>query len=182
MHRLLWFVTLLAVLAGCNLDSNNTDSTPVSATETPSPDSATPLPGDLVIYLATPEGDPGPIGPIGCGNYLVPVTRGPLPPTTTDRQIATALTDLFSIKDQFYGESGLMNALYQSNLVVQSVTLDDSGNATVDLTGDYLLSGVCSDAIFRAQIEETARQFSAASVAVFINGTPLADVVSGRGQ
>ena len=137
--------------------------------------------GQMVVYLAAPEGSTGPVGPIGCGNYLVPVTRGDIPPTTTDKQIAYTLTDLFSIKDQFYGQSGLYNTLYQSNLVVERIELDAAGHANIYLTGDYLLAGECTNPLFQAQIEYTARQVaSVSSVAVFINGTAIEQLLSGR--
>jgi hypothetical protein len=137
--------------------------------------------GQMVVYLAAPEGSTGPVGPIGCGNYLVPVTRGDLPPTTTDKQIAYALTDLFSIKDQFYGQSGLYDTLYQSNLVVERIELDATGHANIYLTGDYLLAGECTNPLFQAQIVYTARQVAGvSSVAVFINGTAIEQLLSGR--
>jgi hypothetical protein len=161
-----------------------TTRTAVYAQETIVPQQVvqTPAPaGQMVVYLAAPEGGPGPIGPIGCGNYLVPVVRGDIPPTETQRQIAYALTDLFSIKDQFYGQSGLYDALYQSNLAVQSVEIDGTGHATVNLTGSYLLGGECDDPLFRAQIEYTAQQFpGVSSVSVFINGAPIENILSGR--
>lgn len=179
---------LALIMTGCTFswgrhsDSDGTAGTPGPVTGVTPQTVQTPSSPGLFVYLVAPEGSTGPLGPFGCGNYLVPVVRGEYPPTTSDRQIAYALMALFSIKDQFYGQSGLMNTLYQSNLTVQSVTVDATGHATVKLSGDYLLSGVCSDPLFRAQIEQTALQFSINGVSVFINDKPLEDIVSGRGN
>lgn len=138
--------------------------------------------GQMVVYLVAPEGSTGPLGPFGCGHYLVPVVRGEIPPTTADRQIAYALLELLSIKDQFYGQSGLMNTLYQSNLTLQNVTVDGTtGQATVKISGQVMLDGECSAPLFQAQIEQTALQFSASGVSIFINDQPIAEVLSGRG-
>jgi hypothetical protein len=186
-------------VAGCTL-STNTDKTstpaatttlpPVVLTPTPVAETATPQPPgrvppsgtQTVVYLVAPEGGSGPVGPIGCGDYLVPVEFGPSPPTNTYRQIAYALIDLFSIKEPFYGQSGLYNPLYQSSLSVQSVTVDDNGHATVNLSGNLVLGGECDGPRVQAQIEDTALQFSITDVAVFLNGRPLADALSGQGS
>jgi len=129
-----------------------------------------------------PEGSSGPVGPIGCGDYLVPVEFGPSFPTITYRQIAYALIDLFSIKEPFYGQSGLYNPLYQSSLSVQSVTVDDTMHATVSLSGNLVLGGECDGPRVQAQIEDTVLQFSVTDVTVLLNGTPLADVLSVQGS
>jgi hypothetical protein len=156
---------------------------PGAETATPEAPGQGPLAGSqTVIYLVAPEGGSGPVGPIGCGDYLVPVERGPYLPTTTDRQIAYALMDLFSIKEPFYGQSGLYDPLYQSSLSVQSVTVDANGHATVNLSGNLVLGGECDSPRVQAQIEDTVLQFSVTDVTVLLNGTPLADVLSGRGN
>ena len=200
MQRLYIVETLVLALgaAGCTLSTNHDETStpaatitlPVILTPAPGAETATPLApgqeppagGRTVIYLVAPEGGSGPVGPIGCGDYLVPVERGPYLPTTTERQIAYALMDLFSIKEQFYGQSGLYDPLYQSSLSVQSVTVDANGHATVNLSGNMVLGGECDSPRVQAQIEDTALQFSIIDVAVFLNGTPLADALSGRGN
>jgi hypothetical protein len=197
-HILVALVVAFGV-AGCTL-STNTDKTstpaatttlpPVVPTPTPVAETATPRTSgrvppsgtQVVVYLVAPEGGSGPVGPIGCGDYLVPVEFGPSFPTNTYRQIAYALIDLFSIKEPFYGQSGLYNPLYQSSLSVQSVTVDDNGHATVNLSGNLVLGGECDGPRVQAQIEDTALQFSITDVMVFLNGRPLADALSGQGS
>jgi hypothetical protein len=200
MQRLYIVATLVLVLgvSGCTLSTHHEETSTPAATTTlpamltppPGAETATPeAPGQgplagsqTVIYLVAPEGGPGPVGPIGCGDYLVPVERGPYLPTIAERQIAYALMDLFSIKEQFYGESGLYNPLYQSSLSVQSVTVDANGHATVNLSGNLVLGGECNSPRVQAQIEDTVLQFSVTDVTVLLNGRPLADVLSGRGN
>ena len=99
-----------------------------------------------------------------------------IPPT--QGILRAALEKLFSAKQQFYGESGYYNALYQSDLQVTGVTIEQ-GKAVIHLTGSVVLGGVCDAPRVEAQIEQTALQFSTVNeVAVFINDVPLKDVLS----
>jgi hypothetical protein len=80
-----------------------------------------------------------------------------------------------------YGQSGLYNSLYRSNLAVQSVVIADR-TAVVRLAGEVQLGGVCDTPRFEGQIRATALQFSTVdAVQVFINGQPIEDVLSSRG-
>lgn len=181
-HRT-WLYLILAMtvlVGGCNLSTNDKDdATPVPPSATPAP---TPTPSaDLLIYLVAPEGSTGPGEPIACGSYMVPVVRGPAPTTDTPRQITSALTELFSIREDFLGESGLYNPLHLSDLSVQRVTVDAGGQATIELSGSLMLLGVCADPLIVAQIEQTARQFDISGVSILVNDTPIADLISGRG-
>lgn len=115
---------------------------------------------------------------IGCQDSVVAVNRA-IPETSAP--LTAALTQLLSIRTQYYGQSGLYNALYQSNLKVAGVSIT-SGKATINLTGTYALGGVCDGPRFVAQIQETALQFpTVQQVVVFINGKPLDQVLSGKG-
>jgi hypothetical protein len=113
--------------------------------------------------------------PVGCGDSAVPVKI--TIPGTQDAIKAT-LEALFSVEEQFYGESGLYNALYQSDLQVESVSIQD-GKTTIHLTGTLMLGGVCDNPRAQAQIEETAFQFATENeVTIFLNGTPLQEALS----
>ena len=112
---------------------------------------------------------------VGCGDSAVPVTVT-IPPT--QGVLRAALEKLLSAKQQFYGESGFYNALYQSDLELESVTIAQ-GKAIINLAGTVMLGGVCDSPRFEAQIEQTALQFSTvSSVEVFINDIPLEDALS----
>ncbi len=112
---------------------------------------------------------------IGCGDSVVAVERS-IPATQTP--LAAALTELLSIRDRTYGQSGLYNALYQSTLKVDSAIIAN-GKATINISGKTQLGGVCDNPRFKAQIEETALQFSTITqVAVFINNIPIDQVLS----
>ncbi len=101
--------------------------------------------------------------------------------TPVDQQVAAALNALFGVTEQFYTENQLFNALSLSSFTVTTVSVDANGLATIAISGDVMLSGVCAVAIFAAQIETTAEQISGVTgTAITINGTPLADVISGR--
>ncbi len=130
---------------------------------------------------------------IGCNDSVVPVDRSipatqianPANPSQRSRglrpsgtTLAAALTELFSIHDRNYGQSGLYNALYQSTLKVDSATIA-SAKATVNLSGQVTLGGVCDNPRVKAQIEETARQFPTVNqVQVFVNNIPIDQVLS----
>lgn len=153
-------------------------ATPVTpaATQVP-PVLPTSTPGEqfIKIFLIALE-DNGQGGTlVGCGDSVIPINVT-IPPT--QGILRAALEKLFSAKNQFYGESGYYNALYQSDLQVTGVTIEQ-GKATIHLTGSVTLGGVCDAPRVEAQIEQTALQFSTVNeVAVFINDVPLEDVLS----
>ncbi len=112
---------------------------------------------------------------VGCGDSAVPVE---VEVPSTQGVLRAALEALLSIKQQYYGQSGLYNALYQSDLRIDSLTLTD-GKAAVSLTGKMSLGGECDNPRFEAQITQTILQFPGVTVAdVTINGRPLQDALS----
>lgn len=134
--------------------------------------------GEVLIYLVALE-DNGASGPvIGCGDSLIEVRR---PADSNDQPIAAALQALLSVKSQFYGESGLYNALYQSELAVENWEVTPDGLASVMLTGQIKLGGTCDAPRFKAQIVQTIASASKAQwVEVFINGEPIDEVLTQR--
>ena len=116
--------------------------------------------------------------PVGCGDSVVPV-QVEIPPT--QGVLKAALVALLSVKDQYYGQSGLYNALYQSDLQVESLSINGS-QAKVYLTGTLLMGGECDSPRVQAQFEQTVLQFqNVTEVAIFINGKPLVDILSLKG-
>ena len=112
---------------------------------------------------------------VGCGdsavaaNVQIPYTTGVL---------RAALNKLLSIKDKNYGQSGLYNVLYQSNLQISALALK-SGVATIHLTGKMTLGGECDNPRVQAELEETALQFSTVkSVSIYINNVLLQKALS----
>lgn len=139
-----------------------------------------PSPGMMTVKLffvaLNDNGESGRM--IGCEDSVVAVDRA-IPETSAP--LTAALKELLSIRTQYYGQSGLYNALYQSNLKVGGVSIT-SGTAIINLTGTYALGGVCDGPRFVAQIQETALQFSTVrEVVVFINGKPIDSILSGKG-
>lgn len=111
---------------------------------------------------------------IGCGDTTIPVEKE----IKSGNQLADVLQELLSIKTQTYGESGLYNALYQSDLKVASTVIVD-GKATVKLTGSYRMGGVCDIPRFKSQLEDTVLNFpSVKTFEIFINDTPLDTALS----
>ena len=109
-------------------------------------------------------------GTVGCGDRVIPVQRNIEP---TRAPLTTAIQELLSIKQRMYGQSGLYDALYQSNLRIDSIDLNQ-GTATIRLSGELRLNGDCDQARVKAQLQQTALQFkSVDKVEILINGTPI---------
>lgn len=166
--------------------------TPASPTLTAVPPTLTPAPKTKgKVKIATPTKTPktmmlkifliavndnGVSGKlVGCGdsamavNVEVPYTTGVL---------SAALNKLLSIKDQNYGQSGLYDVLYQSNLKTSNVTIKN-GEAVIHLSGKLTLGGECDNPRVQAELEETALQFSTVKkVSIYINDVPLKKVLS----
>ena len=114
---------------------------------------------------------------IGCGDSIVPVTITLADPAAPLRG---ALDKLLAVHTQFYGQSGLYNALFRSDLRLNSVTIKDTV-AEIKLSGSLTLGGVCNSPRVWAQFEETALQFSTVkSVNILVNGKKLQDLLSSK--
>jgi hypothetical protein len=127
------------------------------------------------IYLIALE-DNGQSGPqVGCGDSAVPVQ---VPVSPTKEVLKAAMEALISVKVQYYGQSGLYNALYQSDLRLDGVNIKD-GVAIIDLSGSLQMGGECDSPRVEAQINQTALQFATVKdVSVSLNGRTLQDVLS----
>jgi hypothetical protein len=126
-----------------------------------------------LFYVATD--DNGKSGKkIGCNDSLVKVTRE----IDSAYTIKDALEELLSDKNEYYGESGLYNSLYQSELEVQEVSVIN-GIANISLSGTVVLGGVCDSPRITEQLQETVLQFPhVTEVKIQVNAVPLLDVVS----
>ena len=116
-------------------------------------------------------------GAVGCGDEVVGVNRE-IPATSA--VLRGALDLLLNERSQYYGQSGLYNALYQSNLRVQSITR--VGNVwTINLTGTLQLGGACDAPRVAEQLRQTAMQFATVrDVRFTINGVDLDTALSTR--
>jgi LysM repeat protein len=130
------------------------------------------------IYLIALE-DAGRSGQaVGCGDSVIAVQRTITP---TVAPLTAALELLLSLDSQFYGESGLYNALYQSDLTVTGVNIVNR-EAIIHLSGQLLLNGACDAPRVQAQLEQTALQYATIDrVRITINGQPLEEVLSAQG-
>ena len=131
------------------------------------------------IYLVA-IGDNGVSGKqIGCGDSLVPVE---VPITPTLGVLRAALKELFKLEgQQYYGQSGLYNALYQSDLAIADVAVI-GGEARINLTGTMMLGGVCDNPRVEEQLKALALQFNTVErVSIYINGEALEDVLDLKG-
>lgn len=131
-------------------------------------------PSTYRIYLIALE-DGGKSGPaIGCGDSLVAVDV----PST---DVKTALRALLENHDRLYGQSGLYNALYQSDLQVNRIVRNND-SISANLSGQLVLGGTCDAPRVKAQLEATLRQSveSRIPVTIRVNRDLLDDLLSGR--
>ncbi|MBX4198644.1 GerMN domain-containing protein [Candidatus Parcubacteria bacterium] len=129
------------------------------------------------IYVVDIEGKGDQGKTIGCGDGLVAVKRDV---AATQGVLRAALNELFSLKTRTYGESGYVNALYQSNIKVDSASVVD-GEAQVHLSGQVASGGVCDDPRIVEQIKATVMQFPTVKGAeITLNGRDLNDYFSQR--
>lgn len=109
----------------------------------------------------------------GCGDTLVAVTS---PAISFTDPIEGALRTLLENNDMEVGESGLHNALWQSDLTVTSV--DRSGNPIiVDLEGTLTMGGECDIPRVQMQILQTAQQAAGFPIEIMINGERMAEAL-----
>ena len=136
------------------------------------------LAGRVRVFLIA-TGDDGRSGrKVGCGDSAVPVEVNLPRPAPA---LEGALKALLAMHDRSDPGSGLYNALYASRLTVRGVSRAGS-QARVDLAGYLERGGECDDPRILAQLQETALQFpDVQQVAFYLEGKPLAQLVSGRG-
>ncbi|MDK2980960.1 MAG: hypothetical protein PWQ55_1307 [Chloroflexota bacterium] len=192
------FVLAVACMPGVSISLTDTQTpkvvtaTPLPPTATTPPDTATPepVPSDtpavtaagldhVNIYLVA-IGDNGASGElIGCGDSLVPV-EVKIEPTLG--VLRAALTELFKLEgEEYYGQSGLYNALSRSHLEIDDLAVAN-GQAVVHISGQVVTGGECDIPRIEAQLRATALQFATVDqVTITINGTLLADVLDLRG-
>jgi LysM repeat protein len=129
------------------------------------------------IFLVA-RGDAGRTGQlIGCDDSLIPVEVVFEP---TEAPLTAALNELLAIESRTYGQSGLYNALYRSDLTLEGINIVD-GEAVIQMTGELVIGGVCDAPRIEQQIRQTALRYDTIdSVSIFINGQPLSEVLSAR--
>ncbi len=150
--------------------------TPVAPTPTATPSQAGLFTRTNIYLIAV--GDEGRAGDeIGCGDSVVPV-EVEIEPTLAP--LTAALRRLLAIKDREVADTGLYNALYQSDLTLERVRIVD-GEAIIELSGALVLGGVCDEPRVEAQLAYTALQYRTVDrVSIFINGTPLEELLGER--
>jgi enamine deaminase RidA (YjgF/YER057c/UK114 family) len=101
-----------------------------------------------------------------------------IPPTVAP--LTAAFERLLDVDEEYYGQSGLYNALHRSDLTIDSAVVEN-GQAVVYLSGELRIGGTCESPRLEAQIRQTADQFSTVGESVvYINGERLEDIVSPR--
>jgi len=131
-------------------------------------------PQSIQVYLVA-VGDDGKTGKkIGCGDSLLPVTRNI---TKTAAPLTAAIRELLLTPQHPDGSPNLENFWKGRNLKVRSAAIVNHA-ATIHLSGEVFVAGVCDEPRITSQIEATARQFpNVKKVKVFIGKQTLADAI-----
>lgn len=94
----------------------------------------------------------------GCESLLIPV-RKELSKDQSD--LATALVQLITTKEQAYADQGLRNAIAPSAPTIKLTNIHYDGKTRViDFEGSFKSAGVCEDPRIKAQIEETVKLYA----------------------
>ncbi len=128
----------------------------------------------LKIYLVA-VGDDGKAGKkIGCGDSLVPLT---VKTKKTASPLADAVRELLVAPQHSAGSPKVENSWKGRDLKAESVSIRNH-TATIHITGEVFVAGVCDEPRITSQIEATARQFPTVKrVRVFIGNQTLADAI-----
>lgn len=131
-------------------------------------------PSEVKVFLVA-VGDDGKSGKrIGCEDSLVPVSRSIEHGTAP---LEGAIRALLTASEQSEGALVLGNFWKGTDLKLESVRIK-RGLATIRITGQILVAGVCDEPRIESQIAATARQFSTVKkVRVLVNGRPLAEAI-----
>ena len=170
---------IILLLSSCNLPQSAQPSvTPfprsTGVTETVMP-AVTLTEKTGLIFLVALE-DNGVSGKkIGCDDSLVGVE---VSINLDQPDLWSVLSALLTLDEPYYGESGLYNALYQSNLNILKIEFDQM-TAKIFLEGELILGGVCDNPRVEEQFMATILQFDQFNAAeVYINGVLLQDLLS----
>lgn len=154
-----------------------TTSISPSLPASPTPTNPVPASSHLRLYLVAID-DQGKSGEkVGCGDSIIPVNLSP-DNTSVSAPLRYVIDRLIADKQQYYGQSGLYNALYQSDLSVEGINITN-GTASISLKGNIRLAGVCDNPRVEAQLKYTAMQFpTVKKVNITINSKPLENILS----
>jgi len=107
---------------------------------------------------------------VACRDSAVAVTVN-IEPTTAP--LRAGLDTLLANKSRYYNETGLYNALNQSNLTIAWLAINE-GVARIEFTGSVVFSGECDALRIQAQLEAIAKQYyTVKDTEILVNGIAL---------
>lgn len=154
-----------------------------SATASASASETAAAASEATVYWVGPAGQSGGIEFPGCGEVLIEdsVSVSGAGAVGDPSLVEAGLQALFAERSFDVGSDGLMNALYQSELTVQDVTIDGD-TVIVDLTGQPMSAGTCADPQIIAQLENTAiANAGTYDAEILVDGELIQDVMSQKG-
>lgn len=181
-HKTQTFLFSTVFLLACQ-SGNGAGPDPIVDDPAPTVDPSTSSVLELAYIALEDNGASGPL--VGCGDSEILITKESEAALNTKQRIQTALETLFEDKEQFKENSGLYNALYQSSLTVDAVTINRQ-TVTVELSGETRSGGECDDPRIVEQIQGTVennldsdKEFT---IIINLNGNPLEKLQDLSGQ
>lgn len=112
---------------------------------------------------------------IGCEDSLIAVTRD-ITPTTAP--LSAAIEELLGMPEEFDNNGQALGNYWKgTELRLKSVAMKN-GVATIKITGQISVAGICDEPRIEEQIKATAKQFSTVkTVKVTVNGVALAKAI-----
>ncbi len=115
---------------------------------------SSPLAGDTVPYYLVSQVDDisGNGIPVGCDGFMIPLETEAAFSDDPAENVSATIEALLSPPPLDADFSELTNYFENQDIVLTSVTVDDSGHATVSFEGQFLLLGTCADPQIEAQL------------------------------
>lgn len=145
---LLLFAALL--LASCNITTEVPENiTSVPADPGPPGEIGEPdIPG-LSYYVAT-ETETDII--VGCDSYMTTIDTGIERTGNVSQDIETALNEMFTANTAFFEESVAITNFWGGGDFIAETNTFEGSRVNLDISGELLLQGACSDAVMEAQL------------------------------
>ena len=110
---------------------------------------------------------------LGCSDSGVQVTLARFATGDINADMAASLSEMFNIRNEFYGQSGLVTAWYDSPMTIESLMVEGN-RVELNLTGQMNLLGACGDARLEGQLLLNIFQYQSITEAfITLNGTNL---------
>lgn len=176
MQRWISFLIIILMTSACNLSGGESNGLPQTAI----PISASPVPenSQLEYWIGSQAIFNFSSIRVGCETYVTPFSSSGTQASNSNERIFEALQFLFDTAPL----PDTLNYWHNQGLQVTNVEIDINGLATIAISGDVMLGGVCSDPTMLSQILLTIfSEPSVQSAYITIGGHNMKQIFDMRG-